>query len=159
MKLAKVSLLVYLVFSFAAASDATARPRLLRWGRAPRGACGAAAGYSYSPAQKYSMPVQKGSPVQADEPVQKGDDPTQKSAVQKSGAQLHAEYKVRFAAARRIRGHIGGSFGPGCSAEGVGFGTTAAQALGNCCRFNRPLAAQAVARDSSGRWYAIKLYR
>lgn len=165
MRLAKLSILL-LVFSFAAASDATARPRLFGWGRASRGACGAGncgTSYSYSPAQKYSMPVQKGSPVQADEPVQKGtpaqkSDVSQKGPAQKSYAQVTAERKAGILARACRMFHPGGTFGGG-RYEGVGCGSTPQQALANCCRFNSPVIARATARGSNGLFYAVTIYR
>ena len=99
-----------------------------------------------------STVVQKSVPAQKEVPAasQKAD-ASQKSAVQKL-----AEEKVQTMARRRIFGHLGGPF-RGFTAEGVGFGATPEQALANCCRFNRPIVAQATAFNGS--WFAIKLYR
>lgn len=157
------TLIVIAIFAafFAVASDASARGPLRTILFGPRARCvGSACGYSYS-----STIVQKASPVQADEPTQKADAaqkgaPEQKAAAtQKSAAQATAEYKVRYRATYRIRGHFGRPWGAGFSAEGVGTGTTPAIALGNCCTFRRPLVATAVAQDASGLWYGIKLFR
>lgn len=54
--------------------------------------------------------------------------------------------------------HLGGGFGGG-SAEGVGCGATAAQALANCCfTGQRVCIASSVRQGSNGRWYAVKIF-
>ena len=74
------------------------------------------------------------------------------------GPQAVAQAKAQQAAARRVKGHLGGGFGGG-NAEGVGFSTYSAQnALNNCCfTGQRALAGSAVVRGSDG-WYAVKIF-
>ena len=107
-------------------------------------------------------PVQKESAVQKDA-VQK-EEPTQKSfdAVVVTKGSLAYQVCLRKARIQAARGgrcfHPGGSFA-GLHYEGVGSGSTAAQALGNCCYTGkRRCAASAVVRGSNGRYYACKLF-
>lgn len=75
-----------------------------------------------------------------------------------SNPQAVASNKASAAAARGIRGHVGGGFGGG-RAEGVGFSTrSAADALNNCCfTGQRRVAGSSVVRGKDG-WYAVKIY-
>ena len=74
------------------------------------------------------------------------------------GPQEVASAKANRKAELGVKGHIGGGFG-GCTAEGVGFSTSSAQAaLNNCCFTGvRSLAASSVVRGADG-WYAVKLF-
>ena len=53
--------------------------------------------------------------------------------------------------------HFGGSYG-GATGEGVGSGMSPAAALGNCCNWGAPLAAEATAQGANGVWYGCRLY-
>ena len=81
-----------------------------------------------------------------------------RSASYGGNPQAVASNKASHAAARGIRGHVGGGFGGG-HAEGVGFSTrSAADALNNCCfTGQRKVAGSSVVRGKGG-WYAVKIY-
>jgi len=125
---------------------------IFNWRRArcSNGSCGTASA------------VQKETAVQK-EAVQK--EAVQKEAVQKSvvvtqGSPLYGIClrKARLQAARGRVFHPGGSMGS-CHYEGCGSGSTAAQALANCCfTGKRRCAASAVVRGANGRYYATKLF-
>lgn len=114
------------------------------------GVCAANAG-----AVQKSVAIQKTDAVQKEDAAQKAG-PAQKEAAVLYGICLR---KARIQAARGGRCfHPGGGFG-GCRAEGVGSGSTAAQALANCCFTGaRRCAAAAVTRGANGRYYACKLF-
>lgn len=86
----------------------------------------------------------------------------QKTPVQKAlvTPQQKAEYKAAEMARRGVLRHLGGGFGYGASAEGIGRGPTPATAAANCCFVGqRACVATAVARGSDGTWYACRMFR
>lgn len=83
----------------------------------------------------------------------------QKSAYAFSGGpQQVAAQKAQRMANGLFMAHLGGSFG-GASYEGVGVGSTASQALNNCCYSGqRVVAGQCAVQGRNGLWYACRLF-